>query len=510
MEEKPITIWAREALYTRSDRLQEELIEAILDKYEFRFYEEKSCQSCEFLFERPGPMCEDCGANKGSAILARELKIDGVNYLKMPIGSADEVLDMFDDRKVKYKLKADHPRVPMKRKITFTGELRDYQRTVVDAMHSERRGVVKAPPRSGKTVCGTAFICEVGEKAVVLASQREWLLGFQETFIGSPTQEAMTDCLPSQIGFCKKPEDFDKYDVCLVTPQTFLRHPEWLDIVYEKASVVIVDEVRLSAAPKYAKVVASLNTRHYIGLDGTPSRSKDGRYVLVENLIGPIIARPVVQTLSPKIKLVRTNFKRNYKMGVPWNKMVDDLEFDEDRLKLIAKWAIMDAKHNHMVLIPMARVDAIRRLVNEINHQAGEIIAKPFTGDLPRKVRDETLQEARRYEVKILVGTTKLLSVGTNIPRASCLYDVTMSSNIENCQQRNRRTLTPFDGKPDPILRIFMDDSSVRKRCLSNEYWQVIKPLIKPVITEDNEAILKEYLADRKKVSSLDEDGSIW
>lgn len=508
MEEKPITIWAREALFTRREKLPEELVQKILDKYEFRFYEEKSCQSCEFLFERPGPMCEDCAANKGSAILARELDIDGVTYLKMPIGSADEALDLFDDYKVKYKLKADHPRAPMSRKINFTGDLYEYQREVVDAMHRERRGVVKSPPRSGKTVCGTAFICEVGEKAIILASQKEWLDGFHESFVGSETQAPLTDCLPSQIGYCKKPSDFDKYDVCLVTPQTFLRHPEWLDIIYEKASVVIVDEVRLSAAPKYAKVVASLNTRHYIGLDGTPSRSKDGRYVLVENLIGPIIARPTVKSLSPKIKLVRTNFKRNYKMGVPFNKMIDDLEHDEERLKLIAKWAIKDANHNHMVLIPMARVDAIRKLVNEINHQAGEIIAKPFTGDLPKKVRKDTLQEARMYKVKILVGTTKLLSVGTNIPRASCLYDVTLSSNVENCEQRNRRTLTPYKDKPDPILRIFMDDMSVRKRCLSNEYWQVIKPLIKPIISEENEAILKEYLADKKSASY--DTGDVW
>jgi superfamily II DNA or RNA helicase len=509
MEEKPITIWAREALFTRSDRLPEALIDKILDKYHYRFYEEKACQSCEFLFERPGPMCEDCGANKGAAILSREIKVDGITYLKMPIGDADAALDLFDDFKIKYKLKADHPRAPIKRKITFTGELYDYQRTVVDVMHSERRGVIKAPPRSGKTVCGSAFICEVGEKAIILASQREWLLGFQETFIGSETQEAMTDCLPSQIGFCKKPSDFDKYDICLVTPQTFLRHPEWLDEVCEKASVVIVDEVRLSAAPKYAKVVAALNARHYIGLDGTPSRSKDGRYVLVENLIGPIIARPKVEFLSPKIKLIRTKFKRSYKMGVPWNKIVDDLEFDEERMKLIAKWAIMDANHNHMVLIPMLRVDAIKRLVNEINHQAGEIIAKPFTGDLPRKKRDATLQEARQYKVKILVGTTKLLSVGTNIPRASCLYDVSLSSNEENCEQRNRRTLTKYEGKPYPILRIFLDDMSVRKRCLAMEYWKIIKPLIKPIITEEDEAILKQYLAD-KKSASMDEDGVIW
>lgn len=509
MEEKPITIWAREALYTRSDRLPEGLTEKILDKYEFRFYEEKSCQSCEFLFERPGPTCEDCAANKGAAILAREVDIDGITYLKMPIGSLDESLDIFDDFKVKYKLKSDHPRTPMSRKITFTGDLRDYQESVVESMHRERRGVVKAPPRSGKTVCGSAFICEVGEKAIILASQKEWLDGFKETFVGSRTQKPLTDCLPSQIGFCKKPSDFDKYDVCLVTPQTFIRHPEWLDEVCEKASVVIVDEVRLSAAPKFAKVVAALNARHYIGLDGTPSRSKDGRYVLVENLIGPIIARPKVELLSPKIKLIRTQFRRNYKMGVPWNKIVDDLEFDEDRLKLIAKWAIMDAKHNHMVLIPMLRVEAIRKLVNEINHQAGEILAKPFTGDLPKRIREDTIQEAREYKVKILVGTTKLLSVGTNIPRASCLYDVSLSSNIENCEQRNRRTLTKYDGKPDPILRIFLDDMSVRKRCLAMEYWKVIHPLIKPIIKEEDEAILKEYLADKKSFYSQPGD-DVW
>ena len=177
--------------------------------------------------------------------------------------------------------------------------------------------------------------------------------------------------------------------------------------------------------------------------------------------------------------------------------MVSSLEKDPKRLKLIAEWAIRDAKAGHMVLIPMAQITPIKALVLAINKIAGKKLAYPFYGGLKKTDRDLYIQKAREYKIKILVGNAKLLSTGINIPRASCLYDVTMSSNEGNCIQRVSRILTPWDGKTSPIVRYFLDEMQVRKRCLANEIYRVLIPKFRPVIADKDMEALKSYLKSK-------------
>jgi superfamily II DNA or RNA helicase len=129
-------------------------------------------------------------------------------------------------------------------------------------------------------------------------------------------------------------------------------------------------------------------------------------------------------------------------------------------------------------------------------------MAHPFYGGLKKDVRKQTVEDARTYKKRILVGNTKLLSTGTNIPRASCLYDVSMSSNKENAEQRTARILTPYDDKPPPLIRIFLDDMNVRKKCLATEWWGVISPKFKPKISDKDLTVLKAYLNTSKAKES--------
>lgn len=365
------------------------------------------------------------------------------------------------------------------------------------------------------TVMATAAVCKIGMKTIIMASQRDWLVGFQETFVGSQTQEALTNIKKDKIGFAKTYEDFCKYDVCLVTCQTFWseKGQKLLRKVRNMFAVVVVDEIHTGAAPKYATVLAGLNCKWKIGLSGTPNR-KDGRFILMRNLIGPVIYEAKVQRLRPHVALVRTQYTANHKGNVLWTRMVSALEKDPKRLKLIAQWAIKDAKAGHMVLIPLSQITPIKALVMAINKIAGKKLAYAFTGQLgsqldkntgkKRKLRDIYIEAARNYKLKILVGTGKLLTTGINIPRASCIYDVAMSSNMENCEQRVSRILTPWEGKPTPKLRIFLDDSNVRRKCLANEWWGCVRPKFRPVISEVDETVLKGYFANKDTMKRLE------
>lgn len=495
-------VFARERYYTPVDALKPETEKALIDKYTYHFFEDRACSQCEWvgLRRQQGILseCEACAAYKGSAILAKRIRVGKGTYLATPLGDAKGLRQTIkqyqpDDKIV---LREKHPIIPIK-PVHFTGTLRDYQEKAVEECIQGEKGVLFASPRTGKTVMASAMICRLGVKSLIIASQREWLLGFQETFIGSDTQKPLTDLGKSRIGLCKTYDDFLKYDVCLATVQTF--HSENGQKLLKKLrdcfTFVCIDEVHTSSANKYIQEISRFNCKYKIGLTGTPDR-KDGKYVLTRAVVGDVIHEVKTERLRPTIRCVRTHFTDGSKSSV-WAYIVRKLENDKDRLNLIADWAIKDMQAGHMVLIPFAQVKPILALVKLINEKYGKQVAYPFYGGLKKAVRDQTIQDAREYKAKILVGNIRLLSTGTNIPRASAIFDVTCSANEPMAIQRFSRILTPWKGKPQPIIRYFLDDFEVRRACLRKEYYNVVLKLLRGQLDEQTKAVMDGYLKER-------------
>lgn len=498
-----LKVVAREAFFIKLKELKPAEVDKLNERHTHMFFEEKACSGCEWNEDRLASetklseACPNCAAFKGGVTLTKEVKIGDNKYLSIPGGDRKGIKDILKKRDLKFKSKREEHK--FRRPIKFTGDLRDYQEDAVQKIIKDKYGVIKAPPRSGKTVLSTAAICRIGMKTIIMAAQREWLDGFYETFCGSETQKPLTNAKKSQVGFAKTLEDFKKYDVCLVTYQTFNseKGKKLLRKVRDMFTCCFIDEVHMGAATNFAVCISRLNVKYRIGLSGTPSR-KDKRFIIVEALIGPIIYEAKVQRLRPHVRLVRTQFKRNFKGRAQWATIVAALEKDPKRLKEIAEWAIKDVKAGHMVLIPLSQVTPIKALCMAINKIAGKKLAHPFYGGLHKSIRKPLIEKARNYKAKIIVGNTKLLSTGINIPRASALYEVALSANQENCEQRVSRILTPWEDKPPPLLRIFLDDMDVRKRCLAKEWWGTIMPKFKPIISEVDLKVMKGYLADKK------------
>ena len=485
----------REAVFIPLKDISKSMASNVVDKLTFHFYaKEKICETCEWLPERPNDVCSTCGNYNGCTMLASKVRIGDNKYLKIPVGSSKEILEDVG-RYTEIKFIDKSPTTAIK-PIKFTGTLRPEQELAVKAVIKRMRGGLEAPPRSGKTVMGTAMVCRLGLKTLIIASQRDWLMGFHETFVGSKTQKPLTDLDKSRIKICKTLADFKTHDVCLATVQTFYSEggQELLRRIRDMFPIIIADEVHTSAATKYAQIMARLNGKYVIGLSGTHDR-KDGKYLIVEHVIGPVVHKLETERLRPHIRLTRTGYSKTYKGQVPWARMVSALENDKKRLLVIAKQAIKDVEAGHMVLIPTAQVKPIRALVRKINELAERKLAYEFTGSLKKEQRDLYIQKAREYKLKILVGTQKILSVGINIPRASCLYETVLSSNLPNATQRIARVLTPMEGKPTPIVRYFLDDMSVRRNCIRNEWFNVMRPTFKPIIADRDKQMLDAYFS---------------
>lgn len=513
----------REAIFIPTSDIKNKTRKKLIEKYTYRFYNEKACQSCEFLIERHSDICDNCAAFKGAVQLASTVKINDNSYLKLPAGVRPRLVEqlrkMGESGKIRVKDRQISPEnAPFKRPIRFKYKLlKPFQKTAVKSLITHKKGVLKSPPRSGKTVMASALICKLGGKAMILASQRTWLEGFYETFCGSKTQKGFTDAKGSgvstqeirewqkrgrphrSIGFCRTLEDFKRHDVCLVTYQTFLseKGQKLLAKIQNMISVLVVDEVHTAAADKYAIVISKLNTKYTIGLSGTPSR-KDQRYVVMDNLIGPIVHETKVFQLQPRVIQTKTKFVYPANRA-RWDQMVSSLENNPQRLKLIAETAVKDVKNGHMVLIPFTRVKVVNALAEAINRIAGKKIAAAFHGGISKDKRSDLVEAARKYRCKVLVGNSKMVSTGINIPRASMLYEVALSSNIENAIQRFKRILTPHDGKPAPTIRYFLDDMGVRRNCMRNEFWNALIPECKPIISDKDMKIMKGYFSNSKR-----------
>ena len=501
---KDIKVWLREAFYIRKDSLDLETQNLLRKQFSFYFFEEKACEQCEEKIfrrnEKTGKVCErcqECAAFLGGAELSKSLVIGNHKYLSVPSGSGRILAKILKQKyhPILKSLAKDNPIKP----IEFCGKLRDYQEEACQAIYKKKRGVICLAPRSGKTLIGVAAICRIQQKTMILASQREWLLGFQETFLGSATQQGFTKLDKERIGFCKTYEDFKKYDICLVTVQSL--HSERGQILLKKIrsmfGCVVIDEVHGGAAPKYIQVLSQINCKYKIGLSGTPDR-KDGKYVLVEHVVGPVIFETKVKQLVPQVLLTRTNFSKASSSTGIWAYIVGPLEKDKNRQKLIAKIALEDIKKGHMILIPYSGVKAILSQVEIINKMAGKEVAKAFYGSVKKKERDKIIEDARNYKLPIIVGNIKLLSTGINIPRASEIIDSSIQANIPNARQRFARILTPWEDKPQPVIRLLLDDYNVKRSCLRMEFWQALMPYFHPKISEIDYNILKKYFSNKK------------
>lgn len=495
-----IKIVKRESVFIPIKSLPVKVKARIQEKLSFKFYDKdgKACKECDNYQEKHNDICDQCAVYTGGYDLGSVVKIKENKYLKIPVGSSPDILRYLEDTQGFDITVVDKSPKTKIAPIKFTGTLKPEQEVAVQALIEKKRGILKAPPRSGKTVTATALACRLQKKTLFIASQRDWLIGFQETFIGSKTQKPLTDLDPKRIKLCKTLADFESHDICMVTVQTFYSEAgqRLLAKIRDMFEVIVGDEIHTGAADKYIRILSKLNGRYVIGLSATPSR-KDMKMVLVDNVVGPIIHEVIVKGMRPHIRLTRTKYHKDYKGQVPWTRMVSSLENDLGRLKLIADCAVKDAAAGHMVMIPMSTVKPIHKLIKLINDKAGKKIAYPFVGGLKKNVRDETIQKAREYKIKVLIGTLKIMSTGINIPRASCLYEQALSSNKENAEQRMRRVLTPMEGKPDPIIRYFLDDFNVRRNCIRMEYFQVMIPKMKPVMDEKTQTGMKTYLNEK-------------
>jgi superfamily II DNA or RNA helicase len=495
--------------------LPAELVQDALKKFHHRFYQENKCSKCPYLEDRHGDNCENCSGFVGARMTAKKVLYKNEEHLSIPRGNRAYATRLASKVDSEVKVVSAHKKnQEMSRRIRLlsTVTLKDYQEEAIDACLEQRRGIIKSPPRSGKTLIGAEFACRTGLKTIIIAHQREWLLQFKETFYGSGTQQGFFKVRPGQVDLARKLEDFEKLDVCLCTFSQFMsdKGKATLAHIRNMFGVVIIDECHKSPALATSRVLAQFNAKYVIGLSGTPARKISQEISIAHDLIGPIIYESKVQRERPKILLLDTpgTFEFNQKMGrAALPSLQSKLENHTARRKVIIDFAIKQAKAGHLVMIPLTRVRSIlewTRLINEATEKRA--FAVPFYGGVPKEFRMRVMERLRLFKSRIVVGNIAMLSTGLNIPRASMLIDQGITSNLPNAEQRFSRILTPFEGKPQPAIVFTMDDCDFMRKCRQNEFWNVLVKQFDPIMDPTVKSNLISYFANQGGKASFFKD----
>lgn len=507
-----------DAVYVPRDSVN---VQRVAERFSRKIYEDKACERCPHAQDRHCYMCDECPAYKGNYILFKSVRIKGVRYITFPRGAVKALMDLapkdlsLEDRRVTGE------RLPRDMQVTGTlwkhqisvitqvlGGAPDPETNKVRGVTGSVNGIIKAPPRTGKTLIVLTIAVSLGCKTLILAHQEELLKQFIDDIkLHTNFDDVAFSEKRPMYGICKTVADFERYPIALSTYQQFISSngASKLQQIKKLFGLICVDESHRTGADCYARVVAAFPAKHRLGVTATPDR-KDLKHFVTEDVIGNVIASVSADTMTPTVAVHKTGFAPKYKYKT-WSPAIRWLADHKERQQLIVDYAIRDLENGHSLVIPVTFVHQSKSIADAINeewaidHPDEVPIAVAFHG---KANREDILKGARLGKYRAVVGIRSIISVGVNVPRWSCLYVIAPISNPPNFEQETRRICTVMEGKRKPLIRMFVDEMDLTKGCFRTCWWQTFVKL-KFDVSESTREKAKKILGGGRSRGTTDE-----
>ena len=517
----------------------------IKSRYLIRLFDQKTCNKCEVFKEgeRPNDICSTCPAFTANYRLFKETE----KYWSLPQGDYLSLMGLLDRKGINYKVDDRRESHPFKFDIKFTGKLfgKDYvddngiprinQKKLVKEYREYGEGILRALPRSGKTLMSIYLAIKAGERFVVLANRKELLKQFYWSMVGHPNdkskkpftnipelqEETGREIIRLVENTKKDIKSLKNVDILLINYQKGVHDNDRIAKIIEDGgySTLIIDEVHGAGAEGYLRIVAKASVKRRIGLTATPRR-KDKRHVLIERVVGPVVAESKASSLIPNIRCLEVKAKppSHYKM---WQYAIKWLVNSKERNKQIVAQAFKDLRNGHeVIIIPVDQKGHQKTLVKMINNQAeynNQERGEDWPIDLALAYNANSNREAILKQVDepgptILVPIRSMVKEGIDFLRPSAMYIVIPMSAAQDEKtgapaffQLANRVCTPYK-KPPPVIRVFVDSVNMFKGALSGLIFREVLPNSKPKDGERPRYIMEDVEYEKFKLA-LKKDG---
>ena len=351
----------------------------------------------------------------------------------------------------------------------------DYQKELIKKALYDKRGVIKAPTGSGKTLITAGIIKSLASK------HKKMIVLFNAKQLLTQTYEFLDKvCNLENLGICYG-EGYLKGDIMLCTVQSI---EKVLDTHLEEAEVLIIDEVHefCNGKTTLAAIESFPNAQYRIGLTATPPSDPIPRYNL-EGALGPVWESVSTSTLIEDGKLTKAIIqliKSN-----EFDPLDEDLTYGE----IYDKYIVTNASRNNKI---KEIVDLIKEshksskiliLTKSLEHTSilHEVIDNSFKlqGEDDIGKRYKTISEFLNTKSSVLIGT-KILQTGINIEEITHLINARgLKSEVATIQALGR-ALRKHESKEQVYIYDFMDDakylrahSKARKKYYTKENHEV-------------------------------------
>lgn len=404
----------------------------------------------------------------GRRRLASMLK-DG--RLKAPAGLAQEVVDILEGHGVEVEVD-DRRRVPGYSLGLKLDErvLRPYQRTAVDAATSPigslrlvGRGIVKMPPRSGKTVVAAAVAARLDVRTLFVVPSKSLLY---------QARAALEKWLGVEVGMAGDTV-WEPRDVTVATIQTLWSRrgkntkaepasPEYLELI-RRSDLVVFDEVHHLEADKWRKVMQDSGAAYKVGLSATVfldhERECELGVIWLRACTGEVLVDVSLSDLIEQGYLVRPDV-RLYPVRTPdlrkrgWSKRMhgEAIYRNAHRNRMVVdatRGLVADGMRVVVITNRLEQVGEITRMLNDTTVRFARV-----TGQTQQRARERHVKRFQRGELRVLVST--VMDEGVDIPEIDAVVVAEGGSDIKKTYQR-LRCLTPCNGKDRAVVVDFVD-----------------------------------------------------
>lgn len=341
---------------------------------------------------------------------------------------------------------------------------------------------------SHNSVIGVYMSCQIGYKTLFIAHQKELLENFYKSWLRDTNLQDLRDATGKEIvSIIEKPKDYEKLkdlDVALVTYQKFIREDSRDELVKEylkgRWGFVIIDEAHQAGAAAYSRFLSQLDARYKMGLSATPLR-KDALNRVLVNCIGPTTVKSEATGLIPRIELLETGIKE--RSAYCWAKTMEKLQENERRNDLIINEVEKDLKEHKCILIPVDTKKHMEYLVSQLNEKYGWEIAFGYHSGC--KNRDRVLKDIDDGKYQVIVAIKSMIKQGIDLKLPTMIYIQVLMSAAPQPKgspmfyQMGNRVCTPYQGKREPIIKMFIDNLPESYGCFMSLMTKEIGPGMK-------------------------------